>query len=122
MAKYFPDWPEYDEQIPLYDLRGYDEATVRSVGVMYFSRLMPRADVIAIRKGELLIVELDKQMSLVKVSRLARYIDAIKHDAIRPIWHRLRIKGAYVTPGYDARIEAECRRLGFKYIVEPETR
>ena len=122
MAKYFPDWPEYDEQVSLFDLRGYDPKTVKSVGVGFFTRLMPRADVLAIRPGELLIVEFDSQVELLHVSRLERYIDALRHDEARPDWRGRRILAAYVTPGYDARIEAECSRLEFRYIVEPEPR
>ena len=120
MTKYFADWPDYDEQVSLFDLRGYDEKTVRSVGVMFFTRLMPRADVIAIRDNELLIVELDHRMELLHVSRLKRYVDAIKHDEARPDWRRRKVVCAYVTSGYDVRIENECQRLGFRYIVEPE--
>jgi len=120
MEKYFPDWPEYDEQIPIYDFRGYDLDTVRSVGPMFFTRLMPRADVIALRPGRLLIIEFDKTMELVKVTRLLRYMDAVRNDYMRPDWRTRRILGAYVTPGYDARFEAECSRLEIQYIVEPE--
>jgi len=119
MSKYFPEWTTYDEQVPIYDLRGYDEKTVRSVGVMFFTRMMPRADVIALRPGELLVLELDKQVDLLHVSRLARYLDAIAHDAVRLDWARRKIRAAYVNPAYDARLEAECKRLGFQYIVEP---
>ena len=122
MSKYFADWPEYDEQVSIFDLRGYDEKTVRSLGIGYFTRLMPRADVIAIRGDELLVVEFDRQMEILHVSRLERYVDAIRHDEARPDWRRRRIFATYVTPGYDARIEDECRRLGFQYIVEPEPR
>jgi hypothetical protein len=122
MSKYFPDWPEYDEQVPLYDTRGLDEKTVKTVGIAIFTRMMPRADVIAVRDGELLLIEFDKQLDLMKVSRLLRYAEAMKHDYVRPEWHKARIKMVYVTPGYDARIEAECKRLGIEYIVEPEPR
>lgn len=120
MAKHFSDWLEWDEQVPLYDFRGWDPKTIESVGPLIFTRTMPRADVIAIRAKELLIIELDNQMVLTSISRLERYIDAVKHDYLRPEWARLFIHAAYVTPGYDARFEAECRRKGYRYIVEPQ--
>ena len=120
MADHFPDWPDWDEQVPIYDLRGYDEKTVKSVGVMFFTRLMPRADVIALKPGELLIVEFDKQMDLLHAARLARYMEAIKHDAVRKDWRERKISAAYVTPAYDARLEDEAHRIGARYIVEPE--
>lgn len=120
MSKYFPDWETYDEQVPLFDLRGYDRKTVESVGMMFFTRLMPRADVIVLKPGELLVVEFDRHIDVLHVTRLQRYIEAVKHDEARPDWRKRKISGSYVTPGYDARIEAECERLGFKYIVEPE--
>jgi hypothetical protein len=81
---------------------------------------MPRADVIAVKPGRLLIVEFDKQMDVMKVSRLLRYADAVKHDYVRPEWRKAKIEMAYVTHAYDSRIEAECKRLGIRYIVEPE--
>jgi hypothetical protein len=119
MAKYFPDWPTWDEQVPLYDFRGWDLKTVESVGPLFFTRTMPRADLIALRRGELLIIEFDNLMVLTNVARLARYIEAIRNDYLRPDWRDRLITAAYVTPGYDARFEAECRRHGWKYIVEP---
>jgi len=119
MEKYFPDWPQWDEQVPLYDFRGWDLKTVESVGPLLFTRVMPRADVIALRDDELLIIEFDKQMKLVHVARLDRYIEAIRNDYVRPDWRKRHIIAAYVTPGYDARFEAECRRKGYRYIVEP---
>jgi len=122
MAKYFPDWPGYDEQVPIYDFRGYDLRTVKSVGPLIFTRAMPRADVIALRPNELLVVEFDKQMDLVHISRLDRYIDAIKHDYVRPDWAKRKIIAAYVTPAYDGRFEYECKRKGYRYIVHPEPR
>jgi len=120
MKKYFRDWPAWDEQVPIYDFRGYDLDTVRSVGAMFFTRLMPRADVIALREGELLILEFDKTMELVKISRLLRYADAIQNDLMRPDWRTRRITMGYVTPAYDARFAAECSRLNVLYIIEPE--
>jgi len=119
MAKYFGDWPESDEQVPLYDFRGYDLPTVESVGPLIFTRLMPRADLIALKGNELLIIEFDQQMVLTNISRLDRYIEAIGHDHLRPDWRTKVVRAAYVTPGYDARFEAECRRKGYRYIVEP---
>jgi len=120
MEKYFSDYPDYDEQVPIYDLRGYDLDTVRSVGPMFFTRLMPRADVIALKPGFLLIIEFDKQMDLVKVTRLLRYMEAVLNDYLRADWRTRKISAAYVTPGYDARFEAECARHNIKYVVEPE--
>jgi len=117
MAKHFPDWPTWDEQVPLYDFRGWDEKTIQSVGPLMFTRAMPRADLIALRGSEILVVEFDQTMILTNVSRLGRYIDAIKHDYVRPEWRDRFIHAAYVTPGYDARFEAECRRNGYKYVV-----
>jgi len=119
MARHFPDWKTWDEQVPLYDFRGWDPKTIESVGPLMFTRAMPRADLIAVRATDLLIVEFDNLMVLTNVSRLDRYIDAVKNDYLRPEWRRLFIKAAYVTPGYDARFEAECRRKGYTYIVEP---
>jgi len=119
MAKYFADWATWDEQVPLYDFRGWDPKTIESVGALAFTRLMPRADLIAVRATDLLVVEFDQQMVLTNVSRLDRYIDAIKNEHIRREWRGLVIHAAYVTPGFDARFEAECRRKGYKYIVEP---
>jgi len=119
MAKYYPNWPTWDEQVPLYDFRGWDPKTIESVGALTFTRLMPRADLIAVRKTDLLIIEFDNIMVLTNVSRLDRYVDAIKHDYLRPEWRELYVHAAYVTPGYDARFEAECRRKGYRYIVEP---
>ena len=119
MAKYFPDWPEWDEQVPLYDFRGWDLKTVESVGPLIFTRTMPRADLIALKDGELLIIEFDNQMTLTNISRLDRYIEGIKNDYLRPEWRTRTLHAAYVTPGYDARFEAECRRKGYRYIVEP---
>lgn len=121
MAKHFPEWSQFDEQVPLYDLRGYDPATVNSIGVMFFTRLMPRADVIALRMGEILIVEFDRQMILTNVTRLLRYADAIKNDAVRPDWRDRKIQMVYVTPGLDVRFSAECARIGARYIAEPES-
>lgn len=119
MEKYFPDWPTYDEQVPLYDFRGWDPKTIESVGPLTFTRTMPRADLIALRETDLLIIEFDNQMVLTNISRLGRYIEAIRNEYIRTEWRRLVIKPVYVTPGYDARFEAECRRKGYRYIVEP---
>lgn len=119
MAKYFPTWPTWDEQVPLYDFRGWDLKTVESVGPLTFTRTMPRADLIALRGTELLIVEFDNQMVLTNISRLARYIEGVRNDYLRPEWRDRKIQAAYVTPGYDARFEAECRRKGYRYIVEP---
>jgi hypothetical protein len=120
MRKYFPDWDQWDEQVPIYDIRGLDPGTVRTVGIMFFTRVMPRADILAVKPDRLLLVEFDKQMMLTHVGHLDRYIDAIRNDAIRPKWHDIPIEAAYVTPGYDARIEAECTRKGYRYIVEEE--
>lgn len=119
MAKYFPEWPTWDTQVPLYDFRGWDPGTIESVGPLIFTRAMPRADVIAVRATDLLVVELDNQMVLTNISRLDRYVDAVKNDYLRREWRTLVIKGAYVTPGFDARFQAECRRKGYQYIVEP---
>jgi len=119
MAKHYPDWPEWDEQVPLYDFRGYDLPTVESVGPLTFTRLMPRADLIALKDNELLIIEFDNQMVLTNLSRLDRYIEAVQNDYLRPGWRTRVIKAAYVTPGFDARFQAECRRKGYRYIVEP---
>jgi len=119
MAKNYPGWEEWDEQVPLYDFRGYDILTVESVGPLTFTRLMPRADLIALKGTELLIIEFDNQMTLTNVSRLDRYIEAIKNDYLRPEWRLKTIRAAYVTPGFDARFQAECRRKGYRYIVEP---
>jgi len=120
MKKYFADWKEYDEQVPLYDFRGYDLKTVESVGAMIFTRVMPRADLVAYRRNEVLLGEFDKQIDVLKVSRLLRYADALRNDYLRPAWRTAKLSTFYVTPGYDARIEDECRRLGVRYIVEPE--
>jgi len=120
MTKHFPDWAEWDEQVPLYDFRGWDPKTIESVGPLAFTRVMPRADLIAIRAREILVVEFDNQMVLTNVSRLDRYIEAMKNDYLRPEWARLYVHAAFVTPGYDARFEAECRRKGYRYIVEPQ--
>ena len=119
MAKHFPDWPEWDEQVPLYDFRGWDLKTVESVGPLIFTRTMPRADLIALKEDELLIIEFDNQMKLTSISRLDRYVEAIKNDYLRPEWRTRTLHAVYVTPGYDARFEAECRRKGYRYIVEP---
>jgi len=119
MAKYFPDCPEWDEQVPLYDFRGWDPKTIESVGPLIFTRAMPRADLIAIRPTFILVVEFDNLMVLTNVARLDRYIDAIKNDYLRPEWRTKDVQAAYVTPGYDARFEAECQRKGYRYIVEP---
>ena len=120
MKKYFSDWLEWDEQVPIFDIRGLDEKTVQTVGIALFTRMMPRADVIAIKKDRLLIIEFSRMMDPLHVQRLARYIDAIRHEYVRVKWRDMPIEGIYVTPGYDARIEAECGRLGFRYLVEPE--
>jgi hypothetical protein len=120
MAKYFSDWETWDEQVPLYDFRGWDPKTIESVGPLVFTRVMPRADLVALRPNELLIIEFDKTMELTKVSKMDRYIDAIKNEYIRKDWKTRKITAAYVTPGYDGRFEAECRRKGYQYIVEPE--
>ena len=120
MAKYFPGWDTWTEQVALYDFRGWDLKTVRSVGPLTFTRLMPRADLIAIGPTELLIIEFDSQMTLTSVTRLGRYVEAIQNDYVRPEWRELRIIAVYVTPGYDARFEAECARHGYRYIVEPQ--
>ena len=119
MAKYFSDWPEWDEQVPLYDFRGWDPATIESVGPLTFTRTMPRADLIALKGTGLLIIEFDKQMTLTNISRLDRYIEAVQNDYLRPEWRLKVISSAYVTPGFDARFQAECRRKGHRYIVEP---
>ena len=119
MAKHFPDWPEWDEQVPLYDFRGWDLATVESAGPLTFTRTMPRADLIALKGTELLIIEFDNQMTLTNISRLDRYIEAVKNDYLRPEWRTRKITAAYVTPGFDARFRSECRRKGYQYIVEP---
>ena len=119
MRAHFPEWETWDEQVPLYDFRGWDEATIESVGPLTFTRTMPRADLIALKDNELLIIEFDNQMTLTNISRLDRYIEAIKNDYIRPEWRTLKISAAYVTPGFDARFQAECRRKGYRYIVEP---
>jgi len=120
MAKYFPDWPTWDEQVPLYDFRGWDLRTVESVGPMAFTRLMPRADLIAVKPDALLILEFDNEMRVLNIAKLDRYIDAVRNDYLRPKWRELRIQGVYVTPGYDGRLEEECKRKGYRYIVEPE--
>jgi len=119
MTKYFPEWPEWDEQVSLYDFRGYDLLTVESVGPLIFTRLMPRADLIALKNRELLIIEFDNKMVLTNITRLDRYIEAIQNDYLRPEWRLRTIRAAYVTPGFDARFQAECRRKGYRYIVEP---
>jgi len=120
MSKYFPDWPDYDEQVPIYDIRGLDENTIKTVGIALFTRVMPRADVIAVKPGRLLLIEFDKQMDAMKVSRLLAYADAIRHDYVRPEWRKAKIEMVYVTPAYDSRIEAQCKAHGIRYIVEPE--
>ena len=120
MRKYFPDWPTWDEQVPLYDFRGWDIKTIESVGPLTFTRVMPRADLIALRRGEILIIEFDKTMELTKIARFTRYIEALKNDYIRPEWRDRPLTAVYITPGYDARFEAECLRKGYRYIVEPE--
>jgi len=119
MAKYFPKWPAWDEQVPLYDFRGWDPKTLESIGPLTFTRVMPRADLIAVWGTNLLIIEFDNQMVLTNVARLDRYMEAVKNDYLRPAWRDYLITAAYVTPGYDARFEAECRRKGYQYIVEP---
>ena len=118
MAKHYPDWPDWDEQVALYDFRGWDIPTIESVGPLTFTRTMPRADLIALKKGEILIIEFDEQMVLTSVSRLDRYIEAIKNDYVRPAWRTLKLSAAYVTPGFDARFQHECRLKGYRYIVE----
>jgi len=120
MTKYFPDWANWDEQVPIYDVRGLDPGTVKTVGIMLFTRVMPRADILAVKPDRLLLVEFDKQMMLTHVSKLDRYIDAVRNDSVRPKWATIPVEGAYVTPGYDARLEAECKRKGYRYIVEEE--
>jgi len=120
MRKYFPDWPQWDEQVPLYDFRGFDLKTVESVGPLTFTRTMPRADLIALRGNELLIVEFDRSMKVIHITRLDGYVDAIKHDHLRPEWRKKRIIPVYVTPGYDARLEYACKVRRYRYIVEPE--
>jgi hypothetical protein len=120
MAKYFPDWTEWDEQVPLYDFRGWDPKTIESVGPLIFTRAMPRADLIALKPGELLIAEFDRTMILTNISRLERYIDAVKNDYVRPDWKTRKVQATYITPGFDARFEDECKRKGYRYIVEPE--
>jgi len=119
MTRHYPDWPEWDEQVPLYDFRGWDPATVESVGPLIFTRAMPRADLIALKGNELLVIEFDQQMVLTNISRLDRYIEAVQNDYLRPEWRLKVIRAAYVTPGFDARFQAECRRKGYRYIVEP---
>ena len=119
MRAHYPGWETWDEQVPLYDFRGWDPATIESVGPLTFTRTMPRADLIALKERELLIIEFDNQMTLTNISRLDRYIEAIKNDYLRPEWRTLKISAAYVTPGFDARFQAECRRKGYRYIVEP---
>jgi len=119
MQKHFPDWPTWDTQVPLYDFRGWDPKTIESVGPLVFTRTMPRADVIALRPLGILVVELDNQMVLTNISRLDRYVEAVRNDYIRPEWKALSVTAAYVTPGFDARFEAECKRKGYRYIVEP---
>jgi len=120
MRKHFPEFEVWDEQVPLYDFRGWDLKTVRSVGPLLFTRTMPRADLIAIKEDKLLIIEFDKQMKLVNITKLDAYIDALRHDYLRPNWAKKRIIAVYVTPGYDARIEYACRLRRYRYIVEPE--
>jgi len=119
MAKYFPTWKTWDEQVPLYDFRGWDPKTIESLGPLTFTRVMPRADLLAVLGTNILIIEFDNQMVLTNISRLDRYIEAVKHDYLRPAWRDYITTAAYVTPGYDARFEAECRRKGYRYIVEP---
>jgi len=119
MSKHFPDCPEWDEQVPLYDFRGWDPKTIESVGPLVFTRAMPRADLIAVRPTFILVMEFDNIMVLTNVARLDRYIDAIRNDYLRPDWRLKDITAVYVTPGYDARFEAECARKGYRYIVEP---
>jgi len=120
MRKYFPEFETWDEQVPLYDFRGWDIKTVESVGPLLFTRAMPRADLIAIRGDTLLIIEFSKRMDLVDITKLDAYIDHVKHDYLRPGWREKRIIPVFVTPGYDARIEYACRLRRYRYIVEPE--
>ena len=120
MSKHFPAWPDWDEQVPIYDLRGLDVDTIETVGFGYFTRIMPRADLIALKPGELLVVEFDRAVNPMHVITLTRYIDAVRHDHLRPDWRKRKLKGAFVIPEAESRVKAECERLGYMYVVEPE--
>ena len=120
MEKYFPDWKDWDEQVPIFDIRGLDRKTVETVGIGYFTRIMPRADAVAVKPDELLVLEFDKDMVFMHVRKLAAYIDSVKSDFVRENWKKKKITGIYVIPAPEARIEDYCKRMGFRLIIEPE--
>jgi len=120
MDKYFADWPDWDEEVPIFDIRGLDLRTIDTVGIGYFTRVMPRADVVALREGELMVVEFDTAANPMNVWKLSKYIDSIRAEHVRDDWRKRKISGAFVVPSYEARVEAECERLGYRFIVEPQ--
>lgn len=120
MQKYFPDWPQYEHQAAIFDIRGLDKSTIETLGILFFARVMPRADVIAWRGQELLVIEFTKQRDPKKVFQLQGYLDSIKHDEVRPQWKDFKLTAVLVSAIYDVRTEEACKRFGYKFIVEPE--
>ena len=119
VRQYFPgEVAEF--QAPLYDVRGIDPKMLKTFGVHFFERAMPRADVLIITPEKVIIAEVKSRPLPRDVAQLEFYIDALRHDVIR----RTDILGkpieAYFVAGReDARVEALCRAKGIKFVLIP---
>jgi len=103
-------------QAPLYDTRGINPEDLKTFGIYFYERVMPRADILIIRPDEVLLVEIKTDPKLREVQNLLFYRDALTHDEIRrPQIAGKKIRMIFISGKTDVRLKARCSELGIEY-------
>lgn len=116
---YFPGARRVWVEEPIFDERVLPRAIPEGFNPMLFARLCPRADIILEFDKELVLLEFSDRARVSDVGKLLIYIDAMRHDKLRPEWRTKPIRPVFVTPYFDSRVADLCAQLGVDYIAHP---
>jgi len=120
LKKYHPGCTNFLYQAPIFDSRLFERQKELILTDSFFSRAMPRIDLLIELEFEVEIIEIKASPKLKDISELKFYENALKHDNHRAALLSKPKRLIFLTVDDHKSIEIYAEEFGIKYIYVPE--
>lgn len=119
LREYHPDITTFKYQYPIFDERLLEKADQLTYSDSFFTRAMPRIDLLVELENHTEIIELKAAPRMKDLAELKFYENAFKHDRTQKSRKRKRIALIFVTVDDHQSLEIYAKNFGIKYIYVP---
>lgn len=120
LKNYHPGLTNFLYQAPVFDARLFDRSSELIKSDSFFSRAMPRIDLLIELNDVVEIVEIKANPKLKDISELKFYENALKHDKKRAALLEKPKRLIFLTVDDHKSIEIYAENFGIDYIYVPE--